>query len=75
MPKQARHQNGERRDFVAREVFAPLGMTSSGYVTGPIPRERMATGYFKEGERFVPEPPPLPPSDDAPAPPYPLTAA
>jgi CubicO group peptidase (beta-lactamase class C family) len=43
-------------EFVAREVFVPLGMKSSGYVTGPIPRERMALGYFKEGERFVPEP-------------------
>ncbi len=43
-------------EFVEREVFAPLGMKSSGYVTGVIPRERMATGYYKEGERFVPEP-------------------
>jgi hypothetical protein len=43
-------------EFVAHEVFAPLGMKSSGYVTGPIPRERMAIGYFKEGDRFVSEP-------------------
>jgi CubicO group peptidase (beta-lactamase class C family) len=42
--------------FVAHEVFAPLGMKSSAYVTGPIPLERMAVGYFKEGERLVPEP-------------------
>jgi CubicO group peptidase (beta-lactamase class C family) len=43
-------------EFVAHEVFAPLGMKSSAYVTGPIPLERMAVGYFKEGERLVPEP-------------------
>lgn len=43
-------------ELVAREVFAPLGMESSGYVTGSIPRERMAIGYFKDGERFVAEP-------------------
>lgn len=43
-------------EFVAHEVFAPLGMRSSGYVTGAIPRERMAVGYFEEGERLVPEP-------------------
>jgi CubicO group peptidase (beta-lactamase class C family) len=43
-------------EFVAHDVFVPLGMNSSAYVTGPIPRERMAVGYFKEGERLVPEP-------------------
>jgi CubicO group peptidase (beta-lactamase class C family) len=43
-------------EHVAGEVFAPLGMTSSGFVTGAIPRERMAVGYFKDGDRFVPEP-------------------
>jgi hypothetical protein len=41
---------------VAHELFAPLGMSSSGYVTGPIPQERMAVGYFAKGERLVPEP-------------------
>lgn len=43
-------------EFVAHGVFAPLGMKSSGYVTGPIPLERMAVGYFEDGERLVPEP-------------------
>lgn len=46
-------------EFVAHEIFAPLGMRSSGYVTGAIQRERMAVGYFKEGEHgehLVPEP-------------------
>jgi CubicO group peptidase (beta-lactamase class C family) len=43
-------------EFVAHEVFAPLGMKSSAYVTGPMPRERMAVGYFKDGERLVPDP-------------------
>jgi CubicO group peptidase (beta-lactamase class C family) len=43
-------------ELVAREIFAPLGMQASGYVTGPIPRERMAVGYQKQGDHFVPEP-------------------
>jgi CubicO group peptidase (beta-lactamase class C family) len=43
-------------EFVAHEVFAPLGMKSSAYVTGPIPWTHMAVGYFEEGERLVPEP-------------------
>jgi CubicO group peptidase (beta-lactamase class C family) len=49
--------SGQRfAEFVTEQVFAPLGMTSSGYVTGPLPRERMAVGYFNDGDRFVPEP-------------------
>jgi len=43
-------------EYVASEVFAPLGMKSSGYVTGNLPTNRLVTGYFREGERFVPEP-------------------
>ena len=43
-------------DYVATDVFGPLGMTSSGYVTGTLPVERLATGYYRDGERFVAEP-------------------
>jgi CubicO group peptidase (beta-lactamase class C family) len=41
--------------FVASDVFEPLGMTSSGYVTGELPRERMATGYYRDAEQLIPE--------------------
>lgn len=41
--------------YVASDVFAPLGLGSTGYVTGAIPRERLATGYYRDGERLVPE--------------------
>jgi CubicO group peptidase (beta-lactamase class C family) len=46
--------------YVEREVFAPLGMKSSGYVTRPIPTGKMAVGYYREGEgesaRHIAEP-------------------
>lgn len=42
-------------EYVASDVFAPLGLTSSGYVTGKLPRERLATGYYRDGERLIPE--------------------
>jgi len=42
--------------YVASEVFAPLGLSSTGYVTGPLPTERLATGYYRDGEQLVPEP-------------------
>jgi len=42
--------------YVASEVFAPLGLKSTGYVTEKLPRERMATGYYRDGDRLVPEP-------------------
>jgi len=42
--------------YLASDVFAPLGLTSTGYVTGPLPTERLATGYYREGEQLVPEP-------------------
>jgi len=43
-------------DYIASDVFAPLGMKSSGYVTGKLPLNRLAVGYFRDGERFVQEP-------------------
>ena len=43
-------------DYIASDVFGPLGMKSSGYVTGKLPIKGLATGYFRDGERFVQEP-------------------
>lgn len=43
-------------DYVASEVFAPLGMKSSGYVTGKLPLNGLATGYFRDADRFIQEP-------------------
>lgn len=42
--------------YLASEVFGPLGLTSTGYVTGMLPNEHLATGYYREQERLVPEP-------------------
>ncbi len=44
--------------YVASEIFGPLGMSSSGYVTGGLPVDRMATGYYREGTELLPEPTP-----------------
>lgn len=43
-------------EFLAKEVFAPLGMRSTGYVTGDVPRADMAVGYYRDGARLVAEP-------------------
>jgi CubicO group peptidase (beta-lactamase class C family) len=41
--------------YVATDIFAPLGLTSSGYVTAELPLARLATGYYRENEQLVPE--------------------
>jgi hypothetical protein len=41
--------------YLASDVFAPLGLTSTGYVTGKLPSDRLATGYYRDGEQLVPE--------------------
>lgn len=41
--------------YLASDVFTPLGLTSTGYVTGKLPVERLATGYYRDGDRLVPE--------------------
>lgn len=41
--------------YLASDVFAPLGMASTGYVTGKLPAERMATGYYRDNEQLIPE--------------------
>jgi D-alanyl-D-alanine-carboxypeptidase/D-alanyl-D-alanine-endopeptidase len=41
--------------YLASEVFAPLGLTSTGYVTGELPAQRLATGYYRENEQLLPE--------------------
>jgi CubicO group peptidase (beta-lactamase class C family) len=42
--------------YVASEIFAPLGLMASGYVTDSLPADRLATGYFRDGTQLVPEP-------------------
>lgn len=41
--------------FLASDIFGPLGMTSTGYVTGGLPRDRLAIGYYRDEGRLVPE--------------------
>jgi CubicO group peptidase (beta-lactamase class C family) len=41
---------------VRETLLAPLGMTSSGFEVGAIPRDRLAIGYRFEEGRWVPEP-------------------
>jgi len=36
-------------DYIARHVFAPAGMTSSGFDSQEDVTDRLATGYFREG--------------------------
>lgn len=43
-------------EFLTREVFAPLGMRSTGYVTGDVPRADMAVGYYRDADQLVAEP-------------------
>ncbi|HEY0465233.1 MAG TPA: serine hydrolase domain-containing protein [Polyangiaceae bacterium] len=41
--------------YVASDIFSPLGLTSSGYVTGKLPSERLAIGYYRENEQLIAE--------------------
>lgn len=41
--------------YLASDVFDPLGMRSTGYVTGQPPFQRMATGYYRDNEQLIPE--------------------
>ena len=43
-------------EFMARDVFAPLGMQSTGWVTGPLPGAQLAVGYYLDGDQLVAEP-------------------
>jgi CubicO group peptidase (beta-lactamase class C family) len=42
------------RDYLSEHVFAPLGMSSTGWQ----PQPGMAVGYFRRGDELVPEPRP-----------------
>src|SRR5690606_21422095 len=37
------------RDYVSREILAPIGMASAVWDAGAVPRDRLATGYAGEG--------------------------
>jgi CubicO group peptidase (beta-lactamase class C family) len=43
------------RDYVSRNVFVPLGMSSTGWAPAP---QRMAVGYYRRKGELVPEPHP-----------------
>jgi CubicO group peptidase (beta-lactamase class C family) len=45
------------RDYVSREVLAPLGMDATVWEAASVPRDRLARGYRSEGGQFVEEPP------------------
>ena len=42
--------------YVAQNIFKPLGMTHSRYVQSPPLPENMATGYFYQGSVQIPQP-------------------
>ncbi|HEX7950489.1 MAG TPA: serine hydrolase domain-containing protein [Candidatus Limnocylindrales bacterium] len=46
----------EYRDVVRERILAPLGMTSTGYLEEDVPRDRLARGYLRRGDRFLEEP-------------------
>ena len=45
-------------EYIAGNVFGPLGMRSSGFVTSGMPAEQRAVGYYRDGDRLVAEPVP-----------------
>jgi CubicO group peptidase (beta-lactamase class C family) len=45
------------RDYVDREILAPLGMTSTKWEASAVPKDRLARGQGREGDRWVEEEP------------------
>jgi hypothetical protein len=45
------------RDYVEREILAPLGMTSTKWEEASVPGGRFARGHRRDGERWVGEEP------------------
>ena len=45
------------REYIARELLQPLGMTSTTLEPASVPRDRIAKGYRWEDERWKEEPP------------------
>ncbi len=43
-------------DYVQSRILTPLGMSSTGYEVGAVPRDRLAIGYRWENERWSTEP-------------------
>lgn len=44
------------QDYVQSRILAPLGMDSTGYEVGAVPRDRLAVGYRWENGRWSAEP-------------------
>jgi CubicO group peptidase (beta-lactamase class C family) len=45
------------REYIDREILGPLGMTSTFWEEAAVPKERVAKGQGRDGERWVPEQP------------------
>ena len=41
--------------YVREAILVPLGMTSTTFEASEVPRDRIALGYRKEGDKYVPE--------------------
>jgi CubicO group peptidase (beta-lactamase class C family) len=46
----------EYRDEVTERFLRPLGMTSTTYTVDDVPRERLALGYVRRDDAWLPEP-------------------
>ena len=46
----------EYREVVRERILEPLGMSSSGYLAGEVPRERLARGYLWQDGAHVEQP-------------------
>ena len=52
----ARASGMRYRDYVDRNILAPLGMTATVWEAAAVPKDRLASGHHFEGDRWVPEP-------------------
>lgn len=42
--------------YIAREIFAPLGMTATTWEYTEVPTDKLALGYRRENDQWLPEP-------------------
>jgi CubicO group peptidase (beta-lactamase class C family) len=53
------------RNYVTTHLLRPLGMPSTVWEAGDVPPSRLATGYARDGDRWLPEPRPADGAFDA----------
>jgi CubicO group peptidase (beta-lactamase class C family) len=53
------------RNYVTAHLLRPLGMPSTVWEAGDVPAARLATGYARDGDRWLPEPRPADGAFDA----------